>query len=170
MNLKHVKLFEEFVKESELDEALNELSLSSAGVKSFLRAMYTNVDAIKKLGFSSFKDLVAYIKTNDLQDWDELRAEVKELGILESKVGKTSDFPGKLKYNDQFRNGKSLAETLANELGMPINKKWGGASDFGFDNVNLYDTESGKTILYDALGGKYTFDDLKNTLQDFYNS
>ena len=90
--------------------------------------------------------------------------------VSESKVGKVSDFPGKLKYADQFRNGKSLSETLANELGMPIDKKWGGASDFGFDNVNLYDTESGKTILYDALGGKYTFEDLKDVLQDFYKS
>lgn len=85
--MKHIKLFEQFVKENnsestELDEALNELSLSSVGVKSFLRAMYTNADAIKKLGFKSFKDLVAYVKTNDLQDWDELRAEVKELGIV----------------------------------------------------------------------------------------
>ena len=67
---------------TELDEALNEISLSSVGVRSFLRAMYTNADVIKKLGFKSFKDLVSYVKSNDLQDWDELRAEVKELGIV----------------------------------------------------------------------------------------
>ena len=67
---------------TELDEALNELSLSSVGVKSFLKAMYTNADVIKKLGFGSFKDLVGYIKGGNIEEWDELRNEVKELGIV----------------------------------------------------------------------------------------
>lgn len=74
---------------TELEEALNEISLSSAGVKSFLTAMYTNADVIKKLGFKSFKDLVGYIKSNDLHDWDDLRAEVKELGIV---ITESEDF------------------------------------------------------------------------------
>lgn len=83
VKLKSVKAPKNEANEStELDEALNEISLSSAGVKSFLTAMYTNADAIKKLGFKSFKDLVGYIKSNDLHDWDDLRAEVKELGIV----------------------------------------------------------------------------------------
>ena len=85
--MKHVKLYEDFINESnsestELDEALNELSLSSVGVRDFLRAMYSNIDAIKKLGFKNFKDLVAYIKSNDLEDWDELRDEARGLGIV----------------------------------------------------------------------------------------
>lgn len=67
---------------TELDEALNELSMSSVGVRDFLRAVYTNADVIKKLGFRSFKDLVGYIKTNDLEEWDELRDEAKELGVV----------------------------------------------------------------------------------------
>ena len=99
--MKHIKLYEEFIKEnnnesSELDEALNELSMSSVGVRSFLRAMYTNADVIKKLGFKSFKDLVAYVKTNDLQEWDELRAEVEELGIV---IAESEDFTNeKIEY------------------------------------------------------------------------
>ena len=83
VKLKSVKAPKNEANEStELDEALNEISLSSAGVRSFLRAMYTNADVIKKLGFNSFKDLVSYVKSNDLRDWDELRAEVEELGIV----------------------------------------------------------------------------------------
>lgn len=74
---------------TELDEALNEISLSSVGARSFLRAMYTNADVIKKLGFNSFKDLVAYIKSNDLHDWDELRDEARELGVV---ITESEDF------------------------------------------------------------------------------
>lgn len=89
--MKHVKLYEEFVEtnlsESEIDflneiELINELSLKSVGVKSFLRVMYSNIDIVKKMGFRSFKDLVAYIKGNDLEDWDELRDEAKGYGLV----------------------------------------------------------------------------------------
>jgi hypothetical protein len=90
VKLKSVKAPKNEANEStELDEALNEISLSSAGVRSFLRAMYTNADVIKKLGFNSFKDLVSYVKSNDLRDWDELRAEVEELGIV---IAESEDF------------------------------------------------------------------------------
>jgi uncharacterized protein (UPF0297 family) len=82
--MKHVKLFEDFLDESFLNEIepINEIAMSSAGVKSFLRAMYTNADVLKKMGFNSFKDLVGYIKSNDLRDWDELRDEAREYGLV----------------------------------------------------------------------------------------
>lgn len=87
--------------------------------------------------------------------------------FLNEKAGKPSNFYGKLSYYDQFVNGKSLSETLAKELGLELNK-FGGAKDFAFDNVALYDTKTSKSIVPDALMGKYTFNELLDELKKFY--
>jgi hypothetical protein len=106
---------------TELDEALNEISLSSVGVKSFLTAMYTNADAIKKLGFKSFKDLVGYIKSNDLHDWDDLRAEVKELGIV---------------ITESLNEGKELTQEEYSKY-YPILGHKGAGLEFNFNGQTI---------------------------------
>jgi hypothetical protein len=62
----------------------------------------------------------------------------------------------KIQYNDQQGSeDHSLSAILSLMAGGGL--KWGGAADFGFDHVDMYDEESGKTILPDATGDKYTF-------------
>ena len=39
-----------------IEETLNELSLSSVGVKDFLRAVYNDTNVLKKLGFKNFRN------------------------------------------------------------------------------------------------------------------
>lgn len=131
--MKHVKLFEEFVNESNDIEPINELSLTSAGVRSFLRAMYTNADVINKLGFKSFKDLVGYIKSNGLEDWDELRDEAREFGLVvtESVVNEDANLPKGLEQMaaDEKAEGKKAEIYLAKFTGKTFkaqstNKVW----------------------------------------------
>lgn len=72
----------------------------------------------------------------------------------------------KLYYEDQYRGKKGLSASLAKDLGMPL--QWGGAKDFGFDNVDLYGGQNEKTILPGALSGKYTYDDLLTILRKHF--
>lgn len=62
----------------------------------------------------------------------------------------------KIEYNDQRGSGDhTLSAILSLMAGGGL--KWGGAADFGFDHVDMYEDESGKTILPDATAGKHTF-------------
>jgi hypothetical protein len=75
---------------------------------------------------------------------------------------------GKLNYNSQnpWRGNKSFAEKnmLKNvpkgelPLSFLIGKELG--RKVYFDNTNLVDEKTGKTILPDALSGKFTFDEI----------
>ena len=64
-----------------VEEMINEVSLSSAGVKNFLRALYRNTNIIKKMGFSNFRSVIDYIQSNDIRDWDELRDDATKFGL-----------------------------------------------------------------------------------------
>ena len=61
-------------------------------------------------------------------------------------------------YSDQGGSGDhTLSAILSLMAGGTL--KRGGAANFGFDHVDMYD-ESGKTVLPSATAGKYTFDQL----------
>lgn len=67
------------------EEAMNELMISSAGIKELLSVIYQNWEKLrsdikKEMGFSNFKDVVSFIKTGDREDQDELEDWVKSKG------------------------------------------------------------------------------------------
>ena len=73
---------------------------------------------------------------------------------------------GGLMRNDQFSGNVSLSKTLADELGFNPKKEF--TEGVGFDNLSMYDTASGKTIVDDALSGKHTYDDLVKIAKEWY--
>lgn len=73
---------------------------------------------------------------------------------------------GGLMRNDQFSGNVSLSKTLADELGFDLKKEY--SEGVGFDNLSMYDTASGKTIIEDALSGKHTYDDLVKIAKEWY--
>lgn len=90
-----------------VEEMINEISLSSAGVRDFLRALYRNNNILKKLGFSNFKGAVDYIRSNGGRDWDELRDEATGFGLKFESV------------NEALGNDKSmlaLVDILSNSM------------------------------------------------------
>lgn len=79
--------------------------------------------------------------------------------ILESRNAKRFQNKGKLRYNDQFSGNVSLSQTISQALdGLGV----------GFDNTSMYSVNSGKTILDDALDGKYTFDEIVKAAKDWF--
>jgi hypothetical protein len=81
-NMKHIHTFEDYLFESEL----NELKLTSVGVKELLTAIYYNWDKIKnkikdEYYFNSFRDVIAFIKSGDQEEQQHLENVVKGLGI-----------------------------------------------------------------------------------------
>jgi hypothetical protein len=79
--------------------------------------------------------------------------------INENRNARRFQNKGKLRYNDQFSGNVSLSRTIADALdGMAV----------GFDSTSMYDANSGKTIVDDALDGKHTYDDLVNLAKEWY--
>jgi hypothetical protein len=74
-----------------VEEMINEVSLSSTGVKNFLRALYRNTNIIKKLGFSNFKGVIDYIQSNGIRDWDDLRDDATKFGLKFEYVTEVGD-------------------------------------------------------------------------------
>jgi len=60
----------------------------------------------------------------------------------------------KLGYNDQI----GLSKKIHNQIGKKV----------GFDWIDMFDVETGKTIMDSALVGYYNFDDLLNACKKFY--
>ncbi len=80
--MKHIHTFEDYLFESEL----NELKLTSVGVKELLSAIYYNWEKIKMqikkdLYFNDFKDVIGYIKSGDQEEQQKLESWVKSQGI-----------------------------------------------------------------------------------------
>lgn len=79
-------LFNPFRQNESVNEALNELALTSTGVKGLLHAIYYNWDTIKqhinaKLSLGSFRDVIQFLKSGDQEEQQELEIIVKERGI-----------------------------------------------------------------------------------------
>jgi hypothetical protein len=66
---------------------------------------------------------------------------------------------GKLEYEDQFVGRVSLSKVLSEITGHKV----------AFDYISLYDNNSNstKTIMDDALSGKYTFDEILKHLENW---
>jgi hypothetical protein len=80
--MKHIQTFDSYLLESQL----NELKLTSYGVRELLSAIYYNWEKIKiqiknDLHFRSFKDVIYYIKSGDQEEQKSLEKWVKSQGI-----------------------------------------------------------------------------------------
>ena len=84
-----------------VEETINEISISSAGVRDFLRALYSNTNLIKKMGFSNFRGVVDYIKNSDIRDWDELRDDATKAGLKFESINEITYEFGKKSYTDK---------------------------------------------------------------------
>jgi hypothetical protein len=62
----------------------------------------------------------------------------------------------KLGYNDQI----GLSKKIINSIGKKV----------GFDYIDMFDVETGKTIMISALAGCYTLDDLLTACKKFYKN
>jgi hypothetical protein len=81
-SMKNLISFEDFILESQL----NELRLTSAGVKELIYAIYYNWDKLKsrlkdELYINTFKDVLDHIKSGDQDEQTELENWVKSQGI-----------------------------------------------------------------------------------------
>ena len=65
------------INESHIDE----MKVSSAGVKELLKKIYDDAKLMKALHFKTFKDAIEHILTSDQNEIDDLEAEIKELGF-----------------------------------------------------------------------------------------
>ena len=60
---------------------MNELKLSSYGVKDVLKAILNRIDLLPKLGFDKFKDVIYYLKNGDQEEQRDLENQLKALGV-----------------------------------------------------------------------------------------
>ena len=60
---------------------MNELKLSSYGVKDVLKAVFNRIDLLPKLGFDKFKDVIYYLKNGDQEEQRDLENQLKALGV-----------------------------------------------------------------------------------------
>lgn len=69
--------------------AMSEMSLKNPGMAEFIGYIENNPDTIQKLGFRKLQDVIDYLESAGLEDWDELRRELtqivggKDIGIYE---------------------------------------------------------------------------------------
>ncbi len=93
---------------------------------------------------------------------------IKDFNLIVENKRNAKRFKNKggLMRNDQFSGNVSLSKTLADELGFNPKKEY--SEGVGFDDISMYDTASGKTIIEDALSGKHTYDDLVKVAKEWY--
>jgi len=171
--MKHIREYDEYLKEGfsskgDLNKIRKALSKGKTVTASHARfpASFTVVEV-------SPSGMFAKVDYNDGKGPEEMAAmnidprsiTIKE-SINENRNARRFQNKGKLGYNDQFSGNVSLSLTIGNEVGFGPKKKYG--EGIGFDNVSMYDAKSSKTILDDALTGKYTFDDLVKIAKDWY--
>jgi hypothetical protein len=63
---------------ADVEESIQEMSLTSAGIPEFLEFIKANPEAINYLKFASYDALVDYIENNDVEDWYELKQELED--------------------------------------------------------------------------------------------
>jgi hypothetical protein len=63
---------------ADVEEELQEMSLSSVGVEEFLQFVRDNREVIDHLNFVSYSALVDYIKNCDAEDWYELKQDLED--------------------------------------------------------------------------------------------
>ena len=91
---------------------IDELRLTSYGVKDLLKAVNNRLDLLPQLGFDKFKDVIHHLKYGDQEEQNELRDKLKELGVnvaYESKVNEgelNSKVAKKLTIGDTIKTDK----------------------------------------------------------------
>ncbi len=140
-----------------VEEMINEISLSSAGVRDFLRALYRNNKILKKLGFSNFKGAVDYIRSNGGRDWDELRDEATGFGLKFESIESLDETAYNL-GNDQFTR-KNMTPTQILDLAMAYsqtsgNKMYGNKMPRMINVANDLANLNGTTQLNAKMRGK----------------
>ena len=131
----------------DIEEILNELHLSSAGVKDFLRAVYnSNTNIIQKLNFKNFRGLTDYIKGSDIEEFDELRDEATAAGLvlLESTVIEAVELVHVYDTKGELQGTGELVKTKGNKSLI----RWDGSSEEWIDSKLVKLVES--TINEDA--------------------
>jgi hypothetical protein len=73
------------INTTEAVNAINELKLSSYGVKELLRAIFDHPEILPKLHFRKFRDVIDYMKSADQEEQEELEQKVIALGIKVDK-------------------------------------------------------------------------------------
>ena len=137
-----------------VEETINEISLSSAGVRDFLRAIYRNNKIVKKLGFANFKGVVDYIRGSGGRDWDELRDEATAFGLQFESVNEVST---------SFVSGNSgRTTTHLDNKKYQLTKDVKGAQIGNYHNVVLpkgsiiHNLPGGVFVNHEELKAKYT--------------
>jgi len=131
----------------------------------FLEEKKTEVEAaIKKLGETEELTEALNILEEELK---EKEIELANSFISEAKATAAFQKMGKLGYNDQMSGRKSLGRTLSEDLGFDPKKEF--TQGVGFDNKEMYDVKSSKTMIQDALNNKYTYDELLAAAKTWYS-
>ena len=128
----------------DIEEILNELHLSSAGVKDFLRAVYnSNTNIIQKLNFKNFRGLTDYIKGSDIEEFDELRDEATAAGLvlLESIVIEAIELVHVYDTKGKLQGTGELVKTKGNKSLI----RWDGSSEEWIDSKLVKLVESAIT-------------------------
>ena len=128
----------------DIEEILNELHLSSAGVKDFLRAVYnSNTNIIQKLNFKNFRGLTDYIKGSDIEEFDELRDEAAAAGLvlLESIVIEAIELVHIYDTKGKLQGTGELVKTKGNKSLI----RWDGSSEEWIDSKLVKLVESAIT-------------------------
>lgn len=69
------------INTTEMVNAINELKLSSYGVKELLRAIFDHPEILPKLHFKKFRDVIEYMRGADQEEQNDLEQKVMALGI-----------------------------------------------------------------------------------------
>ena len=119
-----------------VEETINEIALSSAGVRDFLRALYRNNNIIKKLGFANFKGVVDYIRGSGGRDWDELRDEATAFGLQFESINEASYDFGKKQYTDKNMTPVEILDLAMAYSKTPIMKLVGNKHEYRIRSAN----------------------------------
>jgi len=131
-------------------ESVNELKLTSAGVKELLAAIYYNWDKLRGVmkrerHFNSFKAIVAYLKSGDQEEQQSLekfvRAQGIKIGTLESAHVNESDYqirPALKKLKTGLKDDDVVFTIDDEKLDQMVNSKFGSRLDIEEVNGDSY--------------------------------
>lgn len=69
------------INTTEVIQGINELKLTSYGVKELLMAIFDHPEILPKLNFRKFRDVIEYLRNGDQEEQAALEQQVRDLGI-----------------------------------------------------------------------------------------
>jgi hypothetical protein len=156
---------------------IDELRLTSYGVKDLLKAIQSRLDLLPQLGFDKFKDVIHHLKYGDQEEQNELRDKLKELGVnvaYESVVneGKDSALQDYVEAASQktFKGGGNGQNLLDDAMGLAghIDSYTLGRNTRGYEEDGFY--EPATIALFKKLVDSMSADDIKNNQADKFES